>query len=118
MRIRFKGGRDEWLLPAPPNYGYAYADYGDAEPAVAVNAFAEEGLGAEGSGGVAQSADGDDETDFLEREQGEKRKESDSHETDAHPHPRQTHGAQNEIEDRRWAEVVDFADALHGAANA
>jgi hypothetical protein len=49
------------LFSAPPDYGYAYADYGDAEPAVAVDAFAEEGFGAEGSGGVAQSADGDDD---------------------------------------------------------
>src|SRR5579859_935358 len=106
------------LLSAPPDYGYAEADYGDAEPTMGADALAQEGFGAESSGGIAEGANRNDETDLLKGQDGKKGEESEGHEGDAQPHPGQARGLDQKTEERARTKIMDLADAFHGAADA
>src|SRR5579859_988635 len=82
------------------------------------DALAEKSFGSEGACGVTEGADRDDKTDLLERKNGQEGEESERHQGHAGPHPGQARGLQQEAENRTRAEVVDFADAFHGPADA
>ena len=106
------------LAAAEPDKRNAERDDGDAEPAIAADALVKKEFCTESARGVGECAKRHDETDFAEGKNGEKREKAESHHGDASPHPGQAERLKDETNESAGAKVVDFADALHGAADA
>src|SRR5260370_39192479 len=109
---------DQRLPVAPPDDGDTEANDGDSHPAICGDALTQEGFGAESSRGIAQGSDRHDKTYFLKEHNREKREETEAHQRNAQPHPRQAQRSDTEAQNGSGTKVVDFSNTFHGATYA
>jgi hypothetical protein len=80
--------------------------------------FSEKNTSAECACNITERTEGNNERDFLEREDGHKRKETQAHQEDSSPSPAKPQGSAHKLNQGPWPKVVDFADAFHRTADA